>query len=264
MTLLTGGGALAEAYVAQFGGRVVSARSLADDDLIPALEQAEVVVHNAALIRADSQEELLTANLGLTARIVTLLERWNPGARLLSIGSMSYLDLGDSRSYAPLDSLGPYARSKYLAERAVLDSSLETAYSIRMSTLFYGNPTRDGLSQLVSDAATTGRVTLTDGGAAARDFLPLHAAAGYLHRMAVGSLPAGPTVNLATGRRTSFLDVARHLAARLPQLEIADRPATSPAAPVLADFDLRDVTAIGLVGPRWEDAVADYLERLLS
>ena len=136
------------------------------------------------------------------------------------------------------------------------------AVSVRMSTLFYGDPARDGLSRLAWDAVTTGRVTVYDGGRAERDILPLDAAADYLSLLARGARPAGPPANLASGRATRFSEVVDLLRTLVPDLEVDDRALTSPAPPVLARFDRADVDALGAVEARWEVAVREYVERL--
>ncbi|MEY3051134.1 MAG: hypothetical protein RLY31_919 [Bacteroidota bacterium] len=232
MVLFTGAGAVYEEFVRQEPAEHVSLRRTTDADLISRLSVARVIVHNAARIQCEDTGQAVRDNFLPTLRLVSLCRRYCPQVRLLYLGSMSYL--GEGGRVLPLREQTPYAYSKYLGELLCLAGGLAMAQVVRFSTLFYENPSRDGLSFLIREAVTRQSVRTYNGGRACRDFIPLDTAVGCLRRL-MAAPPVDRVVNIASGRETSFAEVVAMLRERVPGLAVSD--VTYPAEKsVLSDF----------------------------
>ena len=73
MILFTGSGAIAECFKNFFPCKIISARALNDDDLTSHILSVDVIIHNAALINAESFKDYIEANFILTKRILDLV-----------------------------------------------------------------------------------------------------------------------------------------------------------------------------------------------
>ena len=258
--LFTGSGSIYQACRRLLPCRKLSLRRASDDALRQALEGVEVVVHNAANLHCASVEQAVADNFLPTVRLVNLCLERTPPPRLLYLSSMSIL--ADETTYRPVEAMDPYAYSKYLGETYCLKSALPQVCSVRFSTLFYEDPTKDGLSQLAAEAVHHGRITLLNGGEACRDFLPLDVAAAYLMQL-VRRFPRRGVVNLASGRATSFREVSDWLKQRLPELVVEDRPAPN-GKPVLHRFSPPSTEWVEPIPFSLEEALGRYLQKLQS
>lgn len=261
-TVLTADGSFAQAYLKEFNdAEIASMRVLGKNTFVDKLRGAKVVIHNAASLDNVSLEYSLERNFDFTRFLVNQLIKVNPGAHLVFLSSMSILDPEDSLLYSDFQQMPPYAYSKYLAETYCLKSDLQHISCVRFSTLFYKDPKKDGLSKLVADAISNGSVTLYNQGTARRNFLPIDIAAGYVNKLGQLKAPPKKTYNFVAPHATSFKEATLLIKKHVPELLIKDRAAPS-AAPVLADFDLKDIQAMGVIDFSLEDSIATYVKAL--
>ena len=257
MILFTGHGSLHEAFSRRYDCEVVSARKLSDKDLTDALRSAAVVVHNAASLGNEGLAESVENNFLLTKRVIDLLHAVNRESRFIYVGSMSYLQ--DDRHYLPFDQMTSYAYSKYLGETYCLLHAHQPMLSVRFSTIFYGDPAKDGLSKLVHDAKSRQQITLINEGVACRDFLPVNIAADYLYRFADLSISFAKkqVVNIASGTKHSFSAVAGYLTELIPALQV-DHVNSNNSTPVLCDFSIDGLKEVGVIDFSLKDSIKDY------
>lgn len=242
MILFTGRGSIATSYQQQFGCKIISARSVSNEELIEGIKSASVIVHNAALIDSTDLSELITSNFTLTQRILDLVHQHNPRIRFLNISSMSFLQTYDR--YFEAKDMSNYAFSKFISEQFCLRHPLTDLASVRFSTLFYKDDRKDGISRLISDAVLSKSITLYNQGEAKRDILPLNVAVDYLRKLTVRS-KVNRTINLASGTPWSFGDVAAILKADDPELRINNVVLEKPKQEVLCDFPKDNIIDLG-------------------
>ncbi len=262
MVLLTGGGSFAKAYQEQFDAEIASIRELGEAEFLKKLTEATTIIHNAATIVSDDLEFLTTRNFDFTRFVVQKLQELNPQAHLVLLSSMSILDPENSEAYGDVLTMMPYAYSKYLAETYCLKSPLAHVSCVRFSTLFFQDPSKDGLSKLVTDAVTSAKITVYNGGEARRNFLPLRVAVQYVAKIAEQTAPGKQTYTLAAPASTSFGDVAEILKKLLPGLQVEDKSLPSGGAPVLAEFSTANITKLGQIDFSLEDEIAVYVREL--
>jgi nucleoside-diphosphate-sugar epimerase len=174
---------------------------------------------------------------------------------------MSILDSDNDLLYGDVLQMTPYAYSKYLAETYCLKSRLSHVSCVRFATLFYKDPKKDGLSKLVADAVTNGRITIFNHGDARRNFLPLHVASQYINKLTQLKDAPKRTYTFAAQDPTSFKEVALFLKRCLPRLKIEDKT-IAQGPQVLASFSTEDIKAIGPIKFSLEDEITDYIETL--
>ncbi len=257
--LLTGSGAFSNAFSKHASCKVLSLRNTDDDTFGAALKKAKVVIHNAASINCKNVDEAIRDNFQPTVRLVELCLLHNPKIRFILLGSMSYL--ASEKEYLPLEEMSPYAYSKYLAESFCLKCSLPEVYSVRFSTLFYGDPERDGLSKLIFEAAVKKNITIFNGGHARRDFIPLEVAAAYVAKLARQGAST-KAMTIASAASTSFGKIARFLRKRIPSLVITDQPAPPGGKDVLSKFSDRHIQELGEINFALEEEMEKYLVQL--
>ena len=202
MITLTGTGELALAYQKQSHKDnvcVYSFRKMSDDEIGQILSKTDVLIHNSAGLKNEDAQD----NWQLTKRIVLLVLKNNPSLKFVNIGSMSYLN---ESGYKPIKEMSSYAYTKFLSEIYCI-ATLPVVKSIRFSSIFYCNPKRDGLSQLISNAVYEHKMTLLNGGSDKRDWIPLYLAVKYIDT--VINEQTDKCVNVASGIPTSFLQAAK-------------------------------------------------------
>ncbi len=262
MIMLTGGGSFAAAYQNQSEAEIASIRQLSEPEFLKKLSQATTIIHNAATIDGTDLEFLTVRNFDFTRFVVQKTQELNPQAHLILLSSMSVLDPENSEVYGDVLAMTPYAYSKYLAETYCLKSSFKHVSCVRFSTLFFQDPKKDGLSKLIADAVTSGKITVYNGGEARRNFLPLRVAVQYVAKIAGQAAPGKQTYTLAAPASTSFGDVAEILKKLLPSLQVEDRSLPSGGAPVLAEFSTANITTLGQIDFSLEDEIAAYVREL--
>lgn len=207
--------------------------------------ECEVFVHCGGLLRG-SYDELLKSNVFLTKDILDYLTLENPKVHFVYISSMSVLKKKPkvtSRDYLEFWEMTDYALSKYISEILCARTRIPTTV-VRFSTLFYRDPMRDGLSRLVFDAVNQKKITIFDNGMSKRDFLPLDIAAKYVVKILGNESLYGRTLNVVSGRETSFREIADFLSSKMSSLEIQDLP-TQPLDSVPTDFGTQDISLLG-------------------
>ena len=108
----------------------------------------------------------------------------------------------------------------------------------------------------------TGKITIYNGGEARRNFLPLDIAAQYVQKITVEKGDdKKPIYNLAAPVATSFSDIAQILKKHLPKLEIEDKTLEGNF-PVLADFSMDSVDALGRIDFSLEEHITNYINEL--
>jgi len=244
MILLTGRGSFAQAFTRQFNAVICSFRTAAQEDFRAAIEQASVVIHNSALINSSDMEECLTANFDVTRTVLNLVNEVNPNALFIFLSSMSFLKT--SKSHLPILEMTSYAYSKFLAETYCIRHPHPKTVAVRFSTLYYKDPTRDGLSYLTDAALKNEAIMLFNDGKARRDFLPLEVAAQYVFNLCKKVPALKESYNIAAGQSWSFADIAAYLKKRVPHLNIASRQV--PNSPfVLSEFEEDDIQKLGRI-----------------
>ncbi|MFZ1301792.1 MAG: NAD(P)-dependent oxidoreductase [Candidatus Microsaccharimonas sp.] len=261
MITLTARGALANNYIEQFPAQVVSSRELSHQDFNDAVLKSKTIINNAASIQLNSLKDYTVANFDSTRNLVDTLVADTSPTHLIQISSMSILSPTDSSQYVAVKDMTHYAYSKYLAETYVMQSNLSNFSIVRFSTLFYADPTRDGLSKLIHDAVKEGQVTIYDNGAARRNFIPLEIANQYLNKLAEKSPHSTAIYNFAAPSSTSFMDVVEIIKKHIPNLKINNIP-TNSNTPVLYDFDIQTTTDLGLIDFSLETYIANYIKVL--
>jgi len=262
MILLTGGGSFAQTYLDQFEGEVASIRELSQANFLGKLSQSSVVIHNVATINSDNLEQLIERNFDFTRFIVQKLQELNPKAHLILLSSMSFLDPNDDQKYSDVQEMTSYAYSKYLAETYTLKCGLEHVSSVRFSTLFYKDPQKDGLSKLISDTVSQGRIILYNNGEASRNFLPIETAAAYVQKITEQEAKGKRTYTLAAPSATSFAAVADILRQYIPNLTIENKDFTGNSTSVLADFSSESIDELGTINFSLDEEIKKYLRRL--
>lgn len=261
MIALTAHGALAQAFLKGREAQIISYRALGEEEFLERICGADTVIHNASAIQCPDVEHALSSNFDITRTLVRTLEKKNPGAHLVHISSMSILDSTCEKNYATPSAMDAYAYSKFLAETYILKSSLARVSSVRFSTLFYADSSRDGLSKLISDAATLNSIELINDGESERDFLPLPIAAAYLDKICNLKTTGKRCFTLASGRQTSFGDVARVLSALTPTLQIKNR-VLEHSRPVLSAFSKDSIDSLGEISFSLSEEIENYFQQI--
>lgn len=263
MTTLTAGGSFAQSYMEQFAAEIASYRDLGEATFIEKINQSETIIHNAATIETNELELSVARNFDFTRLLVNQLKAVNPNANLIFLSSMSILDTNSPKLYGDVMNMTPYSYSKYLAETFCLKSGLNRLNCVRFSTLFYKDPKKDGLSKLIAEAVTTGKITIYNGGEARRNFLPLHIAAQYVNKLLDYKKDDSNIFTIAASSSTSFRDIAALLQKLIPGLKIEDKQ--SPTGnPVLSEFNSDSILELGVINFSLEAEITSYLNALKS
>lgn len=261
MTILTATGSFADAYLDQFEGEIASIRNLSETEFKAKINNSDTIIHNASTITSTDLDICLERNFDFTRFLVKELQTNNPLAHLVHISSMSVLSPTNDSLYDDVINMTPYTYSKYLAESYCRKTTLNTISFVRFSTLFYKDPTKDGLSKLIFDAVTKKKITIYNGGEAKRNFLPLEIAAQYVDKIARSRPTSKKIYNLAAPNATTFLDVVTILQKHLPNIEIEDKKLDG-SFPVLSDFTMNTLDNIGQIDFSLEEYIVEYIEKL--
>ena len=202
--LLTGSGSLAKAYKSVVPDAVVySFRSMTNNEIKKAIRTASVIIHNAAARIDSSVSNMRDSNFELTKRIVDIVCEVNPVIRFINIGSMSYINEG---GYKNINEMTIYAFYKFCSEIYCI-MNLVNVTSVRFSTIFYKDHTRDILSKIAYYAFNN--LVLYNKGVNKRDYIPINIAAMYLDYVVRNRSPQ--VVNICSGVETSFAEVGQFL-----------------------------------------------------
>jgi nucleoside-diphosphate-sugar epimerase len=263
MTILTAGGSFADAYLKKFEAETASIREMSKTKFLEKINGAETIINNAATIASTDLETYLNRNFDFTRYLIKSLQDNNADAHFVHLSSMSILNPKDDGIYDSVLNMTPYAYSKYLAESYCMKAELQHISFVRFSTLFYGDPKKDGLSKLINDAVTDRKVTIYNGGEAKRNFLPLEVAVRYVNKIASTKAIGKTIYNLAAPKPTSYLEIVNILKKHLPDIEIEDKSLDS-TFPVLSDFSQDAINELGRIDFTLEDYIVEYIKRVSS
>lgn len=260
MILLTGHGALGDAFSKLTRCDIVSSRQLSAQQMETVLAQYDVIIHNAANIQPSGLQEAVDDNFSLTKRLIDAAYKVRPGIRFVYLSSMSCLK--DEKDYVDIDSMTDYSFSKYLAEIYCIKHPLKNVNVVRFSTIFYADEKRDGLSRLIYDAVNTGAITLINNGDAKRDFIPVEVVAGYLHKMILQEV-GDKVLTIASANAVSFSAIAAGLKKRLPGLAIQNK-LMDGMKDILCDFSDSSIKKVGKIDFVLEEFIDKYIAAIQS
>jgi nucleoside-diphosphate-sugar epimerase len=259
MTILTAGGSFAQAYLNQYNNaEIASIREIGETNFTKKISSAETIIHNAASIGCNDLNVCVEHNFDFTRLLVQKIKLTNPEAHLIFLGSMSILNHTNASDYSDVAKMTPYAYSKYLAETFCLKSELKNLSCTRFATLFYKDPKKDGLSKLIEDAATQGKITIFNNGEDKRNFLPINIAAQYVHKIVERNEKQNHVYNLVGNESTSFKDISELLKKFVVNLKV-DNKITKDVPRVLSQFSDNDVELLGKINFSLENEIESYV-----
>ncbi len=259
MILFTGHGDIASHFSKIFPCEVQSLRNKSMAELESLLPGYNVIIHNAANLKPQDVAEAVNDNFILTKNIIDTLGRVNAGAKFIYLSSMSMLK-NENEYLDPLQ-MTPYAFSKYLGELYTLACPIKNTAAVRFSTIFYENPAKDGLSNLLSTALLQGKITTINNGTAKRDFIPIAILTRYLYKLCTSGSNARRIYNVCSGTATSFAEVVNLLKLRLPDLVVENNQVDN-MIDVLSDFSTKDLQELGKEVFNLSDYINGYLNKL--
>ncbi|HEY6901910.1 MAG TPA: NAD(P)-dependent oxidoreductase [Puia sp.] len=259
MIVFTAGGAMYEAFAAQYPCERISIREEGAEALAGRLSDGDVLVHNAASIAPADWSAAVRDNFQLTKDLADALQASKKQVRLVFISSMSML--GKNGCYKNPAEMNAYAFSKYIAELYCL-KAVPGSVCVRFSTLYYKNPSRDGLSKMITDAVKTRSITLINEGRDTRDFIPLTTAVQYLYKVCGAQAPKS-VYNIASGDCIPFAGVAAMIREALPDVTISST--SMPPSPVfiLSEFGREDIHSLGPVPLELKEHIHQYIRELI-
>lgn len=242
MIVFTGRGSIANEFCQLFEAHIFSFRNLNDCEILKILSDTTVLIHNSANLNPKSLDESIKDNFLLTQRIVSLILQSKRDIRFVFLSSMSVLE--NQNSYKLTSKMNEYAFGKYLGEVYTLLSKLSNKVVVRFSTIFYGDPSRDGLSAMIFKAVKERKIELINEGKSKRDFIPISIASSYLKKVA--DLDFQGEVNIASGVACSFAEVARMICSMVNEIVISSEQKSDLIEPVF-DFSRNDIIRVGLI-----------------
>jgi nucleoside-diphosphate-sugar epimerase len=257
MILFTGSGAIAKSFAEIFQCEIISARNLSDDELTSHIIKADVIIHNAAIINAESFKDYIEGNFTLTKRILDLVNEVKPSIKFINISSMSILT--NNNEYMQADKMTDYAFSKFISEQYCLKNSLEKLVNVRFSTIFYENEKRDGISKLIYDSFKNNAITIYNEGSALRDIIPIKILCKYLYKLSKLE-NFERKINIVSGKPISFRRIVDILKNKNDRLIINN--VINNTTSVLADFSKKDILNIGEIDFDLEDEVLNFYNKL--
>lgn len=228
------------------------------------LSNCDVFIHCGALLHGNF-DNMFNSNILLTKNILDYLSLRNPDVHFIYFSSMSLLRKKQNilpDDYIDFRDMTDYALSKYISE-IICSRYRISIIMVRFSTLFYKNPTKDGLSKLVYDAVKNNKITLFNNGIAKRDFLPLDIAAQYVVKLIGKEKFFGRTLNIVSGKETSFRDIADFLKIKINDLMIENKD-LEMVDNVPADFNCDDIYSLGKIEFDLFKKIDDYIQELLE
>jgi len=228
------------------------------------LSNCDVFIHCGALLEG-SFEDLFNSNMLLTKKVLDYLALKNPTVHFIYLSSMSLLQKKQNilpNDYLDFRDMTDYALSKYVSE--IICSRYRIPITVvRFSTLFYGDPIRDGLSRLVYNAVKNNKITIYNNGVAKRDFLPLSIAVQYIVKLIGKEKFFGKTLNIVSGQETSFRDIADFLKFRIKDLMIENKD-LELIDNVPTKFNCDDIHSLGVIEFDLFEKIDGYIQKLLE
>ena len=262
MTILTSRGHFASEYMKHYSAEVVSIRELGDKIFWKKIGNAKKIIHNAASIDCEGLNDCTTKNFDFSRKIIDYLSENNPTVNFTYISSMSILDPISDRDYLDPCKMTPYAFSKYITEIYGMKSKIVNFKSIRFSTLFYQDSSKDGLSKLVHDAVLNKKINIYNGGEATRDFMPLKIAVAYTEKVVKLINREKKLFNIVTGKETSFREIAQFLEKIIPNLRVIDIKNINNSSPVLSKFHGDSIKSLGIIKFNIKREIMNYIKNI--
>ena len=127
--------------------------------------------------------------------------------------------------------------------------------------MFYKDPLKDGLSNLIYTAVRNKEITLINGGVDKRDFLPLEIAVKYLYRICTQESDLN-IHTIASGNAFSFKEVAEIIQDFIPSLKILDKSVEIKSNPVLSRFTKESNNLLGEIQFSIQEHIGNYIKEL--
>jgi dTDP-4-dehydrorhamnose reductase len=275
-TLVVGAsGQLGQSAVAMFGVTddvTAFTRRTLDVTDAPAVAAAvaaarpELVINAAAYTNVDGAEDEPSLALAVNAMAVRSVARaaGRVGATFVHYSTDFVFDGQTDRPYREDDEPNPrgtYAMSKLLGEWFAADAPRH--YVLRVESLFGGVPARSSIDRILEQLTAGRPVRAFADRAVSPSYVPdvLAATRALVERRA----PAGLYHCVNTGW-TNWAALSRELArlvgradAAIEETVMADAKLRAPR-PLFAALSNEKLSAAGVTMPRWEDAVARYVE----
>ena len=226
------------------------------------LSDCDVFIHCGGSLSSDFADSF-NSNVLLTKELLDFFTLKNSNVHFIYFSTMSLLLKKQSimsYDYANFRDMTCYALSKYISEIICSRYKINTTV-VRFSTLFYKNPTRDGLSKIIYDGVRNKKITIYNNGEAKRDFLPLDVASQYVVKLIGKESLFGKTFNIVSGRETTFREIADFLKSKISDLTIKNEN-LDIADNVPTNFDCTDVRSIGEIDFRLFNKLEDYIQEL--
>lgn len=256
MILFTGGGSIAQKFEQLFTCTIISARNLDDTNLVAYLSTANIIIHNAAIIKGNSFKDFIEGNFLLTKRILDLANVVNPNVRFINISSMSIL--ANDEDYLLTHLMSDYAFSKFISEQYCLKHSHQNLINVRFSTIFFENFEKDGFSKLIWDSSSN-KISIYNGGLAERDVIPLRIAVQYLNKLCYGDLKS-KIINIASGNTLSFNYLCDLILKLNNNVVIQNKECQF--AEVLKTFSKKGIVGLGEIEFSIEEEFTNYYKKL--
>ena len=235
-----------------------------DEEQKSKLSDCDVFIHCGALLEG-SFEDLFNSNVLLTKKVLDYFALKNPNVHFIYLSSMSLLQKKQNilpNNYINFRGMTNYALSKYISE--IICSRYKIPITVvRFSTLFYRDPIKDGLSRLVYNAVKNNKITIYNNGIAKRDFLPLDIAAQYIVQLIGKEKFFGRTLNIVSGKETSFRDIADFLKSRVNDLLIENK-ILELVNNVPTNFKCNYIYALRKIEFDLFEKINEYIQKLLE
>jgi len=228
------------------------------------MSTCDVFIHCGALLNG-SFNDLFGSNVLLTKNLLDYFSLRNPNVHFIYFSSMSVLQKKQNvlpNDYLDFADMSDYALSKYITETICAHYKMRITI-VRFSTLFYKNPTKDGLSKLVYDGVKNRKITIYNKGIAKRDFLPLDIAAQYVVKLIGKEKFFGKTLNIVSGKERTFGEIADFLKSRISDLIVENRD-LDLVDNVPTNFDCGDIRSLGEINFDLFKKIDEYIRELQS
>lgn len=228
------------------------------------LSTCDVFIHCGASLNG-SFNDLFDSNVLLTKNLLDYLSLRNPNVHFIYFSSMSVLQKKQNvlpNDYLDFADMSDYALSKCITETICSHYGMRITI-VRFSTLFYKNPTKDGLSKLVYDGVKNRKIIIYHKGIAKRDFLPLDIAAQYVVKLIGKEKFFGKTLNIVSGKERSFGEIADFLKSRISDLIVENRD-LELVDNVPTNFDCGDIRSLGEINFDLFQKIGEYTRELQS
>ena len=228
------------------------------------LLNCNIFIHCGALLHGNF-DNMFNSNVLLTKNILDYLSLRNPNVHFIYLSTMSLLQKKQHilpNDYLDFRDMTDYALSKYISEIICSHYSIPITV-VRFSTLFYRDPSRDGLSKLVYEGVKNKKITIYNNGVAKRNFLPLDVAVQYVVKLIGKEKFFGKTLNIVSGQETNFRDISNFLKFKIKDLKIENKD-LELIDNVPTKFNCDDILFLGAIEFDLFEKINEYIQELLE